>query len=283
MERKRGLLGGGSEPRREEECEFELSVVLPVRNAESDLAGTMRLIVTWLKTYDGAAEIVVVDDASEDASEPAATRWRSYFEGFQLVRHEVRRGLGAAARSGVLAARGRFVVVVDADLETPIDNVVLILEALSRGADVAVVSHRLEASVASERPFLERATETTFMAVSKLVVPVGVRDSLCGLRGFRRRAVRKIAERSRVQGPAFAIEWLVLAQWFGFQVHECPVRWVRRSSKVARLSAGRAPGMLRALVQTRRRLAQDVYRGALPARQLLAETSFVKLDRSPPT
>ena len=275
VERKRGLLGGQPQ---DEESEFELSIVLPVRKAAKTLPVTMKLIGTWLNSYDRATEIVVVDDGSPDATDAAATRWRSFFDGFQLVRHEVRRGIGAAARSGMLAARGRYVVVADPALSTPIDNVVLLVEALSSGADVAVVSHRLGGE-ASERPFLERAAETTFMAVSNLVVPTGVRDGLCGLRGFRRRAARKIAERSRVQGPAYTMEWLALAQWCGFHVLECPVRWVRSGSQSSRLSAVGAPGMLRELVQTRRRLALDVYSGALPSNQLLEETSFVKLDR----
>jgi dolichyl-phosphate beta-glucosyltransferase len=279
VERKRGLLAGGQAPRGDEDGEFELSIVLPVRQAEQRLAGTMQCIASWLRQKQRATEVVVVDDASTDATDAAATRWRSYFDGFQLVRHEVRRGLGAAARSGVLAARGRYVVIADGELGTPIENVTLIIDALASGADVAVASNRLEGRGAG-KPFLERAAETTFMAVSQLVVPVGVRDSLGGLRGFRRRAARKIAERSRVHGAAFSIEWLALAQWFGFQVLECPARWVQPGTRTSGLTAGRAPGMLRDLVQTRRRLAQDVYRGALPARQLLEETSFVRLDRS---
>ncbi len=279
-EQKRGLFGGGEPDRRSEEQAFELSIVLPVRKAERTLAGTMKSIATWQKTFGLPVEMVVVDDGSKDATEAAATRWSPYFDGFQLVRHEQQRGLGAAARSGVLAARGRYVVVTDPELTTPIENVALIVESLRAGADVAVASRKLERRARDEQPFLERAAETTFVAVSRLVVPVGVRDSLGGLRGFRQRAVRKIAGRSRVHGPAFGIEWLALAEWFGFQVIECPVRWVRTGSRSTPLRSTGAPGMLRDLLKTRRRLAQEVYCGALPPQQLLEETSFVRLDRS---
>jgi glycosyltransferase involved in cell wall biosynthesis len=278
MAKRRGLLVGSGSPR-EEESEFDLSIVLPVRRAEACLAGTLKRIATWLRTMDWRTEIIVVDDASTDATQASATRFRKYFDGFQLVSHEVKRGIGAAARSGVLAARGRYVIICDPGLATPIENVSLIVDRLSAGSDVAIASHRIERDARGERPFLERAAETTFMALSQLVVRVDVRDSLCGLRGFRKRAARKIAERSRVSGAAFGIEWIALAQWFGFQVIECPVRWIKKGSRPA-VSAGHAPGILRDLWRTRQRLSTDGYAGPVPTKELLHETSFVKLDRA---
>lgn len=279
MEKPRGLLGAG-QSLAGGRFEFDVSIVLPFRKAERTIGGTLEHIAIWAGRSPWRTEVVAVDDGSADATEAAAARWRSYFDGYQLVLHEVKRGMGAAARSGVLAARGRYVIVADPRVGLPIENAKLLIDNLAAGCDVAAVSRRaVDKQAPGERSFLERAAETTFMAFSQLVVRTGVRDSLCGLTGYRRRAARRIAERSRVQGAAFAIEWLALAEWFGFHVQECPARWVRPGARATTLSPVNAPGILRDLWRTRRRLAADMYSGPVPAKELLHETSFVKLDR----
>jgi dolichyl-phosphate beta-glucosyltransferase len=274
----KGLLGGSRSGG--DDAEFDVSIVLPFRQAEHTIAGSLKQVALWARQAPWRIEVIAVDDGSADATEAAAVRWRSYFDGYQLVRHEVKRGMGAAARSGALAARGKFVVVIDPALEVPCENVRLLIQNLAAGCDVAVLSRRNTKQKVSPKVFLERAAETTFMAFSQLVVRTGVRDSLCGMQAYRRRAVRRIAERSQVQGAAFAFEWHALADYFGFHVQECPVRWVRQGSHLTALTAGRAPGMLRDIWRTRKRLAADAYVGALPAKELLHETSFVRLDQS---
>jgi len=278
MVKARGLLSGSGSGRSEKE--FDVSIVLPFRKAEHTIAESLKEVALWARQVPWSIEVITVDDGSSDATEAAAARWRSYFDGYMLVRHEVKRGMGAAARSGVLAARGRFVVVADPALAVPFENVRLLVENLARGCDVAILSRKESGGRrGSAKDFLEHAAETTFMAFSQLVVRTGVRDSLCGMQAYRRRAIRRIAERSQVQGAAFAFEWHALADYFGFHVQECPVRWVRSGSRLTALTAGRAPGMLRDLWQTRKRLASHAYVGPLPAKELLHETSFVRLDR----
>ena len=103
----RGLLGGRGKPReKEEHCEYELSIVLPVFKYEKRIAETLERVATWLKTVDQRTEVVVVDDGSTDATDRACVRWRAYFDGFQVVRHDARKGIGAAARTGVLGSAG---------------------------------------------------------------------------------------------------------------------------------------------------------------------------------
>jgi hypothetical protein len=152
---------------------------------------------------------------------------------------------------------------------------------LRNGADVSIISRRLgmEEHV-DERPFLERAAETTVMTLSQLMVPVGVKDTLSGLRAFRSRAAKKIAQRSRVSSAAFGVEWLALSQWFGFQVVECPIRWVRGPLLGARGRQNNAGfSLLRELWRTRKRFEGTTYDGNLSSGELLHETSFVRLDR----
>jgi dolichyl-phosphate beta-glucosyltransferase len=261
---------------------IELSLVLPLPPGQTALGALMTAVRVGLSDIGCTTEIVIVDDGGEGTVKTAVARWRSHFDGLIVARHDKRRGRGAAARTGVLAARGKYIVVSDPDLTLPLENVVLLLESLRAGADVAIVSRRMPGQeLVDERPFLERAAETTVHALSHLVVPVGVHDSLSGLRGFRSRAAKKVADRSRVSGAAFGVEWIALAQFFGFQVVECPVVWVRGPLLGERGKPQHSAfELLGDLWRTRKRLAGDHYEGSVTPRELLHETSFVRMDRA---
>jgi hypothetical protein len=257
--------------------ELELSVVVPVRGVEQTIGSTLEQLGHWIRRSGQRAEVVVVDDGSEDATDQAAAMWRKHFDGFQICRHGKRRGIGAAARTGMVMARGRWVLMADPELALLYENAETLLGRIAAGADVAVLSRRLQVAVA-ERPFLERAAETTFLAVTRLFVSTGVRDGLCGLMALGQRAGRRLAERALVDGPAYPLEWLALARTMGFHVAECPLA-APVGRRTSLLNAGNATGMLRDVWKTHRRLALDRFK-AQPRASLLHETSFVKLDRT---
>ena len=259
--------------------QVQVSVVVAARDVEQTIGATLEQLAGWVGRLRRLTEVIVVDDGSEDATDDAARLMRQHFDGFQLCRHEKRRGLGAAVRTGLLTARGTFVLVADPEVRLIFDNGAALLERLEHGADVALLSRRTRGT-GVERTFLERAADTTFLAVSKLFVPTGVRDGLCGLVGLRWNAAEAIAERSRVDGPAFIMEWLAVARMFDYHVSEAPLAAAAAGARTSLLTAAGAPGMIKDLWRTHRRLADEAYKVAQPRGTLLDQTSFVKLDRS---
>jgi dolichyl-phosphate beta-glucosyltransferase len=273
-----GPMNRGEAPEGRALPQIELSVVVPVRNAEQTIAGTLEQLAMWVKQLRLVTEVIVVDDGSDDSTDEAARLSRRHCDGFQLCRHERARGLGAAARTGLLAARGPYVLVSDPEVTLLFENARMLLDSLAAGADVALFARHRRAPRA-ERSFLERAADTTFLAVSRLFVPTGVRDGLCGLIALRQRAGEKIAERAQVDGPAFTMEWLAVARMFNFHVVESPLLAAEAGTRTSLLTAGGAPGMLKDLWRTHRRLADEAYAAAQPRGALLHQTSFTKLDR----
>ena len=278
--KKTGGLLGGRRGASEEQGKFDVSVVVPVLSSGRKLDLVIQGLAGWARKTRWTIEVVLVDDCSGKRVDAARGKWRGHFAGLQIATHERRRGPGIAARTGLLSARGSYVIVLDPSVATPIENATSLVESLAMGADVAVTSRPRRGEVeANPRPFLERAAETTFVALSRLVCPVGVRDTLCGLMAFRRRAARKIAERSECAGPAYTIEWLALAEWLGFQTTECPQRWASREARPhAMLSASKAPAVLRDLMRTRKRMSEEALCSPVAPRKLLSETSFTKFD-----
>ena len=129
--------------------EVELSIVLPVRNAERKIANTLEALGHWVQRTQRLTEVLVVDDGSDDSTDEAARLSRKHFDGFQVCRHERPRGLGAAARTGVLSARGRYVLVADPEASLVMANARPMLDCLARGGDVVAASRRSPASTAS--------------------------------------------------------------------------------------------------------------------------------------
>ncbi len=256
-----------------------VSLVLPVREEASSIGKTLTRVERFLRSVKWSAEVVVVDDSSSDGTAEAAVRWKNYLENLSVLRHSRRQGRGMAARTGALMAHGGFFVVVDSRGETPLEESVPLLDLVQDGADVAIASRRMPGcEVSPSTSFLDRASETTFAALSKLLLPLRVRDTGAQVMAFRRPAGRCIAKRARVAGDAFGIEWLALASRLGLQLVEVPVSWLDRNDEMPR----RRPNevlMLRDVWKLRRRLGRPGTPKAKAAHVLLHETSFTRVDR----
>ena len=100
--------------------ELELSLVIPAYNEEARLGATLQRVLTWMGQRRMAAEVLVVDDGSKDRTAEIAAQVLS--QGGTVLSGEPNRGKGYAVRRGVLAARGRTVLITDADLSTPIEE-----------------------------------------------------------------------------------------------------------------------------------------------------------------
>jgi dolichyl-phosphate beta-glucosyltransferase len=255
-----------------------LSLVLPVCNDEARIDRTLRRIAAWLASVGWLAEVIVVDDGSTDGSGETAARWKTRFQSLTVARHHERRGAGAAVRTGVLAATGRFVVAAEVDLAVPIEDAKLLLESLVAGADVAFASRALNgATVRSPRSAALRLAETSYTLVARALIPLGVRDLFSGLQAFRAGAARQIAERARMEGVAWAVEWIALAQRLGLQVIECPTRFSATAG-----SHGSRPlkdfAKVTDLWAIRSLLSGSTYNKPQKSQDLLHDTSFEKLQ-----
>jgi dolichyl-phosphate beta-glucosyltransferase len=215
--------------------------VIPAFREAARLGPSLQRVARWLSAWGHAAEVLVVDDGSPDATADVARAHAPLFARLRVVRHLENRGKGAAVRTGVLAAQGRLVAFVDADLAAPIEALSRLLAALELGADVAVASRRTRgADIARKQPLARRVAGGAFRGLVRVLVPTGVSDTQCGLKAFRGDAARRIAARARVDGWAFDVEWLARARRAGMTVAEVPVRWSDdpRSALVLRQAAG---------------------------------------------
>jgi dolichyl-phosphate beta-glucosyltransferase len=139
--------------------------------------------------------------------------------------HDRNRGKGAAVRTGFAASRGRRVLVSDADLATPIDELST-LEAHADDDRVVIGSRAVDRTfVVSPQPWYRDLMGRIFnLCVRALAVP-GVHDTQCGFKLYPGPIARALATTQRIDGFAYDVEHLVVARSWGCDILEVPVRW----------------------------------------------------------
>lgn len=246
-----------------------LQIVIPAYNEELRLPRTLRALRRHLaerRAVLGAAEVVVVDNGSTDATAEVARAFDSAAFPVRVVDCAVR-GKGAAVRAGVLATDADLVVFMDADGATGLDALDEAWRRIARGADVVIGSRGLPTSVTASRHCRTRtAGAACYRRVARRLVP-GLVDTQCGFKAFRGTLARRVASDLRARGFSFDVELLVRLRAADARIEEIPVTWtdVPGSTFVpARHGAG-AFAELAAIAWRTRRLGTPVPGGATVA------------------
>jgi len=203
----------------------DLSVVIPSYNEELRLPGTLDRIATYLQTYGGAAEVLVVDDGSKDRTAAVAESYRGKIPSLRVVSNRVNRGKGYSVRHGMQEARGRIALFTDADLSAPIEEAGKLIAALENN-DVAIGSRAMDRSLITvhESRFREFAG-IIFNKIVRIILWLPFVDTQCGFKAFRRENCGVIFEQQRIERFGFDPELLYLARHHGLRTVEIPVRW----------------------------------------------------------
>lgn len=231
-----------------------LSVVIPAFNEERRLPHTLARLSEYLYSRPNLlpAEVVIVDDGSTDGTAAVVGRLPSTPQlTVRLQALGANRGKGAAVRHGLRVSRGRWVLISDADLASPIEE----LEGLqAAGVDVAVGSRALRRELIARRQPLPRdVLGRCFNALLRMLRLSTLRDTQCGFKLLRGDLARRLAGELTIDGFAFDVELLVRAGRAGAEVAEVPVRWYHvEESRVRPLRHGLA--MIRDVLILRWRL-----------------------------
>jgi glycosyltransferase involved in cell wall biosynthesis len=193
----------------------ELSVLMPCLDEAETLATCIRKARGSLQRLGVDGEVVVADNGSVDGSVDIARR-----EGARVV-SVAERGYGAALRAGIETARGRYVIMADADDSYALDELAPFLSALRAGADL-VVGNRFQGGIApGAMPVLHRWLGNPVLSkLGRLLYGIPIGDFHCGMRGFRREQIMGLGLRTR--GMEFASEMVVRAAVHNLVVTEVP-------------------------------------------------------------
>jgi dolichyl-phosphate beta-glucosyltransferase len=211
-----------------------LSIVVPAYNEENRLPITLQAIRDYLSRQPYTAEVIVVDDGSEDRTAAVAEGWQAQWPDLRVLRNP-HRGKAYAVRSGVLASHGEIVFQCDADLSMPIQEITKFLPLVQDGFGVVIGSREAPGARRFGEPPHRHLMGRVFNSVVRLLVLRGLRDTQCGFKCYRRDAALDIFPRLRirvdeqtVKGPmvtGFDVEVLYLAQKLGYRIAEVGIDW----------------------------------------------------------
>jgi len=204
----------------------QLSIVVPCYNEEQRLPRTIEQIERYLGGKGLSYELILVDDGSSDGTrkimDAAAERNRSVR--LEALPHN--RGKGRALAEGVAAARGAEILVTDADLSTPIEELDKLRAELRKGVGVAIASRALRGSrVEVSQPIYRVLMGKAFNLLVQAVLLPGIWDTQCGFKLFRADVAHEVFAELTTDGFGYDPEVLYRAKKRGLKIAEVPVVW----------------------------------------------------------
>lgn len=217
----------------------ELSVVIPCYNEEQRLPPTIEQIERYLGGKHTSYELILVDDGSTDGTRRVMDAAAERNAAVRVEGLPLNRGKGRALATGVAAAHGPEILLSDADLSTPIEELDKLQAALDAGADIAIASRALRGSrVEVSQPIYRVLMGKAFNLVVQAVLLPGVWDTQCGFKLFRAAAAHKAFAGLITDGFGYDPEVLFRARKQGVKIVEVPVVW--RNSAPTKVSAVRS-------------------------------------------
>jgi glycosyltransferase involved in cell wall biosynthesis len=203
--------------------ELTVSVVIPCLNEEENIVACVTAAREALEANGLRGEVIVADNASEDRSAELAAG-----AGATVV-HEPRRGYGSAYLAGLSAARGRYIVMADADMTYDWREIPRFVAELEDGAQM-VIGDRMDNIQPGAMPWLHRYVGNPVLTgVLNLFFRTGIKDAHCGMRALRRDVLPVLD--LRTTGMEFASEMVIRAAKEKLDIRQFPIEYHPRGGE----------------------------------------------------
>jgi cellulose synthase/poly-beta-1,6-N-acetylglucosamine synthase-like glycosyltransferase len=201
-----------------------LTIVIPAFNEARRLPVSLKRLRRYVENLSTRIEVVVVDDGSDDGTVDVVREWMAYWPALRLI-EGAHRGKGGAIRTGVLAARGEYVAMADADFSMPASEFDRFSPTVLGPYDVAIGSREVAGAQRLDEPRRRYLMSRVFNLFARCLLVRGIHDTQCGFKCLRRDAALDLCAYQTVEGWGFDVELLHIARLRGYRVCEVPVAW----------------------------------------------------------
>ncbi|HEC21466.1 MAG TPA: glycosyltransferase family 2 protein [Chloroflexi bacterium] len=205
-----------------------LSIIIPAYNEEARLPASLEQIEAFVAEQDYPVEVIIVNNNSSDATPRIGEAFVEKHPDYARLLHEPRQGKGAAVRTGILAGRGEFLFICDADLSMPIEEVNKFLPPALDSYDVAIASREAPGARRIGEPEYRHLMGRVFNLIVRLFAVPGIQDTQCGFKVFRQEVAGEVFPRQTIDGWGFDVEVLFIARRLGYRLVEVPITWYYR-------------------------------------------------------
>ncbi len=215
---------------------MKVSVVIPSFNEMGNLRkGTLDHVEHFLARQKFDYDVIIVDDGSKDGSREFVKKFVESNRKFKLIENN-HMGKAGAVTTGVLAARGDYILFTDMDQATPIEELSNLLPFVEDGYDIAIGSR---GKVRRGAPWTRRFMGQGMIVLRSVLVGFPeIKDTQCGFKIFKKKAAHEIFEKikkihngfrtikSSSVAAGFDVELLYIADKMKFKIKEVPVDWL---------------------------------------------------------
>ena len=236
-----------------------LSVIVPAYNEEYSIGLTLRSIEAYLSRQSYLYEVIVVNDGSKDKTVEVVSRLISGCPFIRLINYKNNRGKGWAVKEGMVNAKGKIRLFMDADNSTSLDQFEKLSPYFEEGFDIVIGSRRVEGSIIKiHQSWFRENIGILFNLIVRLIVGLPMKDTQAGFKAFSSLAAENVFPLQTVWNWAFDVELLVIAQSLGYKVKEAPICW--ENGPVSHVELKGMIMMLFDILKTRLNLWTGVYK-----------------------
>lgn len=212
-----------------------LSVVIPSYDEMANLQkGVLDKVKSFLDKKKFKYEVLVVDDGSNDGSQQFVEKFCRDNKTFSLTKNP-HLGKAGAVTTGMLLAKGKYVLFTDMDQATPIEELDKLMPYFDKNYDIVIGSR----SGRKGAPWTRKLMAQGMVILRTMLVGLnGINDTQCGFKIFTNESGKKIFQKmydlhhgfTKVSGSSvsagFDVEVLFLARIMGYKIKEVPVEWL---------------------------------------------------------
>jgi dolichyl-phosphate beta-glucosyltransferase len=201
------------------------SVIIPVYNEESAIIQTIRRVESYFHARKAEYEVVLVNDGSTDTTVAKINSEIAGKANVRILGSAHNEGKGAAVRKGILNSRGDYLVFMDADMSTPIEELDNILDSSAAGEIIIGIRDEAAQDKKIDRPVIRKFVSRLYNFFVNFLFALKVKDIGCGFKYFPAAIAKEIFAEQKIKGWVFDVELLLKARKRGIPVREVPVSW----------------------------------------------------------
>lgn len=201
-----------------------LSIIIPAYNEEKRLPVTLEQVLSFLDNQRYTAEVLVVENGSQDNTLAVAREYARTCPQLTVLQTD-RKGKGIAVQTGMLAARGEYRFMCDADFSMPVSEINRFLPPSLTGFDIAIASREAPGAVRYNEPHYRHVVGRIFNGLIRLIALPGLHDTQCGFKCFRAEIANEVFRQQTISGWSFDVEVIFIARQRGYRIVELPIPW----------------------------------------------------------
>jgi glycosyltransferase involved in cell wall biosynthesis len=229
-----------------------LSIVIPAYNEANRIQRSLSPAIEYLRGKNFDSEIIVVSDGSTDRTKEVVELYKKDFENLTLINYSPNRGKGYAVKTGMLTAKGKFRLFMDADYAVPIKYLDFFLEKINDNCDIVIASRSAQQSkILEHQSFIRENLAKMFGRFQHALLKLPFVDTQCGFKLFTSTSAEELFSLITNECSYFDTELLYVAHLNSFKICEIGVEWTHDHETRLPITLGRSIDLIIKLFKIR--------------------------------